>query len=87
MEEIFDGYVTKYALTEGVQKKKLVGTRGEGLVHVVGESYPYYHGEGREWHRTRESALEQAEKMRKKKIASLKKQIAKLEKLNFEQQG
>jgi hypothetical protein len=44
----------------------------------------YAHGEGRQWHRTREAAVLIAESMRKKKIASLKQQIEKLEKLRFE---
>lgn len=43
----------------------------------------YYHGEGNDWHRTKESAIAKAEEMRKKKIASLKKQIEKLEKMEF----
>lgn len=43
----------------------------------------YYHGEGKEWHRTRESAVAKAEEMRCKKIDSLKKQIEKLEKKRF----
>ena len=43
-----------------------------------------YHGEGKEWHRTKEAALVRAEKMRQKKIASLKKQIEKLERMKFE---
>lgn len=38
---------------------------------------------GNEWHRTREEAVARAEQMRAAKIASLKKQIAKLEKLSF----
>lgn len=52
----------------------------------MGTSFPtYYHEEGKEWHRTKESAIAKAEEMRKKKIASLQKQIKKLENINFEQ--
>jgi hypothetical protein len=43
----------------------------------------YAHGEGRQWHRTQESALARAESMRKAKIASLRKSIARLEALSF----
>ena len=43
----------------------------------------YFHGEGREWHRTKESAIDKAEEMRKKKIETMKKQIEKLEKMEF----
>jgi hypothetical protein len=42
-----------------------------------------YHSEGIEWHRTESSAIARAEEMRLAKIASLKKQIAKLEKMKF----
>ena len=38
---------------------------------------------GKDWHRTPESALARAEEMRKAKIASLKKSIAKLEAMTF----
>lgn len=37
-----------------------------------------------DWHETKEEAIQQATKMRNAKIASLKKQIEKLEKLNFD---
>lgn len=43
-----------------------------------------FHGEGNEWHKIKESAISKAEKMRQKKIASLKKQIAKLKNMKFE---
>lgn len=39
---------------------------------------------GNEWHRTPEAALARAEDMRAKKIASLRKSIAKLESIVFE---
>lgn len=51
-------------------------------ISVAGLSQ-YAHGEGREWHRTLEGARKRAEIMRMAKIANLKKQIAKLEKLKF----
>jgi hypothetical protein len=44
----------------------------------------YYHGEGRQWHRDRFSAIKRAEEMRVSKIASLNKQIRKIQQLNFE---
>ena len=40
-------------------------------------------GEGREWHRTPEAALLSAEEMRRKKIESLKKSIARIEAIEF----
>lgn len=42
------------------------------------------HGEGREWHRTIESAQKRFNEMKAKKIASLAKQMKKIENLKFE---
>jgi hypothetical protein len=54
------------------------------MVSTVGLKYnQLFHGEGRDWHRNKESAVEQANKMKANKIASLKKSIAKLEKRIF----
>lgn len=77
-------WITKYALTSGI-----IQIEGEitenGLLYDIHTSFPtYYHGEGNEWHRTKESAIAKAEEMRQKKIESLKKQIKKLETMTFE---
>jgi hypothetical protein len=37
-----------------------------------------------DWHETKEAAIARAEVMRKKKLASLKKQISRLEALSFD---
>ena len=77
-------WITKYALTKGILEIECVKI-GDAGVREVGNSFPtYYHGEGNEWHRTKESAIKKAEEMRQKKIESLKKQIEKLEKMRFE---
>jgi hypothetical protein len=44
-------------------------------------SFPYFHHEGKEWHRTEAEAKARANKMVLDKIKSLKKQLAKLESL------
>ena len=81
MNEKFTAYITRYALSIGIVSQ-LVEYRGVGMVREVKESYPtYYHG--KDWHRTREAAVERAEQMRKAKIASLEKQIKKLRALTF----
>lgn len=60
------------------------GKEFEGMIQTK-EKYPsYYHGEGKEWHRTKKSAIKKAEEMRQKKIDSLKKQVEKLERMMFE---
>jgi len=81
MNEEVIGYVTRYALTEGILERKLVmrddgAARDSSFRHVVF----YYPGD---WFRTREEALVDAERRRVKKIASLRKQVSKLEKLFF----
>ncbi len=71
-------YSTKYALTFGIEE-----INGK----VILGSYFEYGDHGflgpKDWHRTRESAVARAEEMRAAKIASLRKQIAKLEAMRF----
>lgn len=79
-KEMIMVWCTKKALTKGVEY--LSG-------YIVNNSF--YHkeyfgvfGEGKNWHRTKEGAIERAEQMRLNKIKALKKQIEKLEKISFE---
>lgn len=78
-------YISKYALTEGIQEMEASSCEAvPGMIETKINGYTsYFHKEGRDWHLTRESASTKAEKMRKVKLASLKEQIAKLEKLTF----
>ena len=81
MEKVF---ITKYALTKGILEKEAeIYDYGNGHIraYVKGEfsSYPL----GKVCFKTKEQAMERAEKMRLKKIASLKKQIEALEKMKF----
>lgn len=84
MNNIITAYITKYALTQGIWKCTAETVRDvEGMI-VVRRSgnYPaYFHGEGKEWHRTEEEAFQRVDEMRRKKIKSLEKQIEKLEDL------
>lgn len=77
-------WIAKYALTKGIFEIQVeqLGVDGQ-CVHGKAWNDSYY-GEGREWHRTKESAIVKAKEMRQKKIESLKKQIEKLEELTFE---
>lgn len=84
MADLTTVYSTKYVLTAGIEK--ITGElSGNTFSYKQEESFwtTYLHGEGRDWHRTEESARKRAEEIRLKKIASLKKQIAKLELLTF----
>ncbi len=85
--EDITAWVTKYALTSGIQK--VSGTvrheTNSSLLSFRGgtDCSDSTHAWGNEWHRTPEAALARAEEMRKNKIASLKKRIAKLESTMF----
>jgi virulence-associated protein VapD len=69
-------YITKHALTRGILTADAdirgelarLGTRGQA-------GNVYYHGEGRDWHRTEEAARAKVAKMIAKRLASLQKQI------------
>jgi len=83
-------WITKWALTQGIFEAEVEECDTEGMVAQKPDGgglcnmATYYHGEGKEWHRTRESAVARAEAMRQKKIANVKKQLKKLELLKFE---
>lgn len=83
--ELMKVFATKYALSIGIEEfetdwsEKNPSMVGKKNTHGLA----YYHGEGRDWHRTRDAAVKRANAMRVKKIASLKKQIDKLEALAF----
>jgi hypothetical protein len=75
-------FATKYALSIGIEEFE--ADWNENVPSMVTKKSDRwhacsYHGEGRDWHRTREAAVKRANAMRVKKIASLKKQIDKLE--------
>ena len=77
-------WVTKHALTSGIKMEA-----GKVCHNISSSMFAYgvhllEHAHGKEWHRTPEAAFARAEEMRKAKIASLYKQIAKLESLTFE---
>lgn len=82
-KKMITGYITRYALTVGIIKR-------EGEIADSGSFHykdPEEWGISSIWHTdfrlTESEALARAEDMRKKKIASLKKQIAKLEAMIF----
>ncbi len=77
-------FIAKYALTKGIIEKE-----AEISSYRDGSKYAYVKGEFFGYNMSKdafynyEDAIQKAEGMRQKKIASLKKQIAKLEKLSF----
>lgn len=84
-------YVTKYALTQGIfTLEGMVNTevRPDGTMFCPDKSEGYQMSMFKpDWHETWEEALAHAEKMREKKIASLRKQMAKLEGMTFKRAG
>ena len=71
-------YVTKHALTSGILRVE-ANEPERNSIYWGGSFWNSAHGEGRDWHRTEAAALARAEEMKTKRIASLKKQIEKLE--------
>lgn len=76
-------WITRYALTGKIQEIEAEKV-GESYARQLLPSPGRWHGPG-DWHTTREAAVKRAEQMRTKKIASLKKQIERLEGLKFEE--
>jgi hypothetical protein len=78
-------YVTKHALTRGIEEygdAEIDETRAHVDGRELGMHFAlYFHGN--EWHKTKAEAIARANLMRDQKIASLRKQIAKLESLTF----
>ena len=76
-------YITKYALTVGIKEEYAETSDLDecATVRKPGDYPQYFYGN--DWHVTKEEAICKAEMMRIKKIASLSKQITKLEKLKF----
>lgn len=72
-------WVTRHALTMGVAS---VDVTIEGEYAYSAGRMPVQYPPGH-WHRTEAAAIARAEEMRVAKIASLERQIAKLQKLKF----
>lgn len=79
-------YITKYALSTGIEKinTELCESDIDNRYYVQIAYNKYYIGI--DAFTVESQAIEKAEEMRIKKIASLKKQIEKLEKLNFKKE-
>lgn len=75
--------MTKYVLTEGIRKRDVSFTNVGDMVSDVKISYLNYHGEGKDWHKTYESALIRAKNVKQRRIDSLNKQIEKIYNLTF----
>lgn len=74
-------YITKYALTKGILEREGEEQPGGYARAKVGIFTNFFNS--REWYSTKQGAVKDAAQRRDRKIASLQKQIAKLEKLKF----
>ena len=81
-------YITKYLFTEGIQEREVRQSDSYrdmvSLYPVPGRCSMNFHGEGSEWHRTREGAVARALQLQQAKIKSLEKSIAKIKAMKFE---
>lgn len=73
-------FVTKYALTKGILELECEIIDGK-LAKTI-EKYPQYFKES-EWFYNEEFAIKRSNKMKTNKIASLERQITKLQKIQF----
>lgn len=81
-------WITKYAFTLGIFAEQTKPNHGDSdnmvVIRRAGDTWDqYYHGEGKDWHRSEDAAKARAEAMRIAKIVSLKKSINKMEQLDF----
>lgn len=81
-------YITKYALSGGIFTASANRHADDDMISIRRPNTTcdeYFHGD--DWHETREAAVEKANAMRLRKIASLRMQIAKLEAMTFEEKN
>jgi hypothetical protein len=79
-------FCTRWCLTAGIEEMEAESVPQNGMVTVKRQNgWPYMeshivylHGEGQDWHRTREQAVVRANVVRVKQIAAMNKQLAKL---------
>jgi len=77
-------YITKWALTQGILEEEANGTSVKGMVRVGKPHQTRYYHRG-EYHETRAQAVSKACNVRDRKIEDVKKQLAKLTALTFEE--
>lgn len=79
---VLNVWVTKFALTQGIFKCKADVTIHDDIIKHKGADVPtYYHKPY--WHLTEKEAQEHARRLKERKIKNLRKQIDKIEKMEF----
>lgn len=77
-------WITKYALTDGLIERDVRCCKFGGIYGIWDDGKRCGSFDEGEWFLDKQSAIQKAKEMRQKKIASLKKQIEKLERMRFE---
>lgn len=82
----FTAFITKYALTQGIVETEVEDCFDicDSMVRSFNDMNRVYCYHAPDWHRNRNDAITRAEWMRVRKIASLLKQIAKLDSMSFQ---
>ena len=81
--EKIKAWLTKHALTSGIEVVDAeVFEDGQRISYTKPRCFLEF-AHGKDWHRTPAAALARAEEMRKTKIASMRKRIAKIEAMTF----
>ena len=81
--EVITAWITKYALTGGIQKIEAEVCSPSMISYRVETDGFVQHAHGKDWHRTPHEAIARAREMRKRKVDSLRKQVMKLEVMEF----
>lgn len=78
-------WITKYALTMGILEKDAERCKTQlDMIQVgTGINRQYFHGERKDWHTSRESAIRRSEEMKTAKLRSIDKQRARIAALQF----
>lgn len=82
-------FVTKYALSDGIREVEVKQSEQTPRMVTVVTANPHawavnYHGEGKDWHRTREAAVWRAKEMQELQLKALARRIERIKKLKFE---
>lgn len=83
-------YITKYALTEGIYEvdgETCESSRSPDMLQVKALGLgcdQYFHGEGKDWHLSKSTAIIRAKQMQAAKLVSIDKQRKRIAALTFE---
>ena len=78
-------WITKYALSKGifeVEVEEIDPEYPNMVIHATkGNWKKFYHGEGKDWHRTQETAIQRAKTMAKGQFKAMEKKALQMQRL------